>query len=109
MLLEPYEYTASNMKLLNDIARKVSPLMKERASAKAVKSSAPSDPSSEIPSVENHKTPDEMHSELSTMICPDCHDKVKGMMVKHGLMPHPHDSEDTGSIKEHSMSDSLKD
>lgn len=107
MLSEHYEYTASNMKMLNDIARKVSPLMKEKAAGH--KSAAPQDPDSEIPSVESSKTPDEMHTELSTMICPDCHDKVKGMMVKHGLMPHPHDSEDTGSVKQASMSDSLKD
>lgn len=98
------------MKMLNDIARKISPLMKEKDSGH--KSSAPSDPESEIPSVESHKTPDELHSELSTMICPDCHTKVKGMMVKHGLMPHPHDSEDTSpshpSMKS-GLSDSLKD
>lgn len=101
------------MKMLNDIARKISPLMKEKSSAAKHVSSAPQDPNSEIPSVESHKTPDEMHSELSTMICPDCHTKVKGMMVKHGLMPHPHgDSEDSApnhpSMKS-GLSDSLKD
>lgn len=92
--------------MLNDIARKIAPAMSEKHADK--KASNPADPEGEIPSVEDTKTPDEMHSELSTMICPDCHKTVKGMMVKHGLMKSPHDSEDTGPSEKPSMSDSLK-
>lgn len=103
------------MKQFNDLARKVSKFHEE-GHGEAKKASNPSDPDSEIPATEHTKTPDEMHSELTSMICPDCHSQVKAMMVKHGLMKNPNDSEhdslppQTSSAPEHkpSLSSKLK-
>lgn len=91
------------MKHMEDLARKVSKFHEEGKGAPK-KVAAPADPDSEIPSAEHSKTPDEMHSELSSMICPDCHKNVKAMMVKHGLMAHP----DAEESEKPSMSEAMK-
>lgn len=82
------------MKQFNDLARKVSEFH-EKGKGLPKKAENPADPASEIPSADHTKTPDEMHSELSSMICPDCHKQVKAMMVKHGLMSNPNDEEES--------------
>lgn len=102
------------MKQFNDLARKVSDFhQKGKGLPKSPEN--PADPESDIPSSEPHsdmsKTPDEMHSELSSMICPDCHKHVKAMMVKHGLMKNPNESDEEGHSApsaKHELSNSLK-
>lgn len=94
------------MKHMEDLARKVSKFHEE---GKGIAKPAPSpaDPEAEIPSAEHTKTPDEMHSELSSMICPDCHKNVKAMMVKHGMMKNPA-ADDAESHAAAPMSKALK-
>lgn len=89
---------------MNDLARKVSDFHEKGGKGMAKKISSPADPDHELPapssSPEEMKTPDEIHSELSTMICPDCHKHVKAMMVKHGLMKNPnHEEHDEMDMK----------
>jgi len=97
------------MKHFNDLARKISDFHAKEGKGAPKKPENPADPESEIPSAEPTdamaKSPDEMHSELSTMICPDCHKQVKAMMVKHGLMKNPHEADEE---HESSMASALK-
>lgn len=98
------------MKQFNDLARKVSEFHEKGGKGLPKKGENPADPHSEIPAAgtehEVSKTPDEMHSELSSMICPDCHKQVKAMMVKHGLMKNPNEEEE--SEESSGMSSALK-
>lgn len=100
------------MKQFNDLARKVSDFHEKGGKGLPKKAENPVDPDSEIPAAgtehEATKTPDEMHSELSSMICPDCHKQVKAMMVKHGLMKNPNEAESESEHSAPSMSSALK-
>lgn len=96
------------MKHMEDLARKISDFHAKGGKGLAKKVAEPSDPDKEIPAAsegpETSKSPDEIHSELSTMICPDCHKQVKAMMVKHGMMKHPAESLEHGEPTESPIS-----
>lgn len=85
------------MSLLNSIGKEAHKLL----SKNQPKESKAPDPEGEISDAKI--SPDRLHSELSTMICPDCHKNVKAMMIKHGMMSHP--GKDSGEISSEMESD----